>query len=51
MYDAHTKEEASIALVEKNVDDANMFVTNIEKGSDRGIFEKAQWMNQLLGQD
>jgi hypothetical protein len=51
MDDTHAKEDVSIAVVKRNVDDANAFVTNVDKESGKGICEKAKWMSLLLGQD
>ena len=51
MADTHAKEDASIAVVKRNIDEANAVVTNVEKESGKGICEKAKWMSLLLGQD
>ena len=50
MADTHAKEDASIAVVKRNVDDANVVVTNVDKESGKGICKK-KWMSLLLGQD
>ena len=40
-----------MAVVKRNVDDANAVVTHVEKESGKGIREKAKWTSLLLGQD
>ena len=42
MVKANTKENTSMVVVERNVDDANAVVTLSESKIDRGIFENAE---------
>ena len=51
MAETHAKEDASIAAVKRNVDDANVVVTYVDKESGKGICEKAKWTSLLLSQD
>ena len=51
MADTTAKEDASTVAVKRNVDDAGVVVTHVDKESGKGICEKAKWMSLLLGQD
>ena len=51
MADTHAKEDASTAAVKRNVDDASVVVTYVDKESGKGICEKAAWMSLLLSQE